>query len=833
MFDTNKINEKKNYWLNALIVLAFLIISLAYFSPAIWDGRDLFQPDVAGASGTAQDVRDYETETGEPSYWTNSLFGGMPMYQISPSYPSLKLLSFAQSLYTLHSDDLGVLPSYSWLLFAMLLGFFLFLRSLEVDRWASFLGAVFWAFSSYFIILIDAGHIWKLMTLAFIPPTIAGILWLYRGSYLKGFVLTTFFASLQLMSNHVQMSYYFAFLIVMMIFALMYEAFKEKKQKQFWRATALLSLSAVLAISINLSNLYHTYEYSKETMRGGSALAEQTVGQQTGLDKDYITQWSYGKAETMTLLVPNLYGGSSDYLANKPEVLEKVRPDHRGILAKMNQYWGDQPFTAGPVYVGAFVCFLFILGCFVVRGAMKWALLGGTILSILLSWGHNFMPLTDFFIDYVPLYNKFRTVSSILVVAEFTIPALAILCLIQFLRERMLFVRENMLAIIVSYLLTFGLATLFYIVPSIFFDFLSDQEWVFFRPALNQHGVGEVLESLQNLRAELVSADAYRSMMVIAISFVICILYALNKVKREWCLALLIAISLFDLWQVDKRYLNDDKFIETKKIQAMAKPKTRLDHLIAQDKDPHYRVFNKLVNSFNDATTSANHRSIGGYHAAKLSRYQDLIEHQLAQSKPQALNMLDTRYIIEPNAQGQVRIKTNQDAFGAVWFVERVRLVETASEAMDAFDSSDLKTEAIVEEADCPESLHHYAPSQGQSKITLQSYTPNTCKYQARCTEDRLAVFSEIYYPHGWHLYVDEKEVPIFRVNYCLRAAMIPKGVHDIKMVFAPKSIVYTETIAFIAQIILLLAGLVLLGQSFKAYFNSKKKSQIKKEIYE
>ncbi len=809
---------------NALIIGLFAVISLAFFSPAIWEGRDLFQQDVAGASGTAQDVRDYEAKTGEHAYWTNSLFGGMPMYQISPSYPSLKVLKLAQDSYTL-KFPLNLMPSYSWLLFAMLVGFFIFMQSLGVKRWAAFLGAVFWAFSSYFIILIDAGHIWKLMVLAFIPPTIGGIIYTYKGHFLKGGIITAFFAALQLMSNHVQMSYYFAFLIVFILIAFLIEALRKQELKRFIYASLTTLVAAVLAISMNISNLYHTYEYSKESMRGGSDLAPKTEqAKEGGLDKAYITQWSYGKAETFTLLVPNVYGGATAYIGQDKDLIQKVEPQYRQALSGMNQYWGDQPFTSGPVYVGSFALFLFILGLFIVRTPIKWALLAGTLLSILLSWGHNLMWLTDLFIDYFPLYNKFRTVSSILVVAEFTIPCLGVLALVEFIKAPKEIIKNYSSAIFIALLSTLGLALLFALVPSMFFDFMSDQEIANYRQFMIEPRYAALFDALKGLRAEVVSSDAWRSVVVIVVSLLPCALFYFGKIKKELCLALVLVISFVDLWSVDKRYLNDRKFVDMKRIEAMAKPKTSADELISQDKDPHFRVYNMSLNSFNDATTSAKHRSIGGYHAAKLSRYNDLIEHQIVKGNRGVLNMLDVRYIIQSDKEGNYFSLKNSDAFGAVWFVDSIIEVESPEEVMLALSDEDLKKQAVIEKADLPEEieLNLQKPTEN-SEIKLETYTPDRATYTASCQKKSFAVFSEIYYPKGWHLLLDGAEVPIIRTNYTLRGAFIPAGEHKLEMFFKPQSLVLTETISMVAQAILLLGLLWLILRSLLLPIMSKR----------
>ena len=809
------------------ILILFVFLALAYFVPAVFEGRELFQQDVAGASGNASDVHRFAEATGEVSYWTNSLFGGMPMYQISPSYPSLYVISKVQSILTLQWP-FCLLPGYSWLLFAMLGGFYLFLRALRLGRLPSVLGAVMWTFSSYFIILVVAGHIWKLMTLAFIPPTIAGIIYTYRGRYLLGGALTALFASLQILSNHVQMSYYFAFLILFLILGYLWEAVKGRQLHRFVFASLVTLGSGLIALGINSSNLYHTYEYGSETIRGGSELttspddkmAGKAEATATGLDKDYITAWSYGKGETLTLLVPNVYGGATGALGENLSAMERVPADYRQIIGGLNHYWGDQPFTAGPVYVGAFVLFLFILGIFIVQGPLKWALLGGTFFSVFLAWGHNMMWLTDLFIDYVPLYNKFRTVSSILVVAEFTIPALAVLALIQFVREPRA-VLQNKVALWVSLGLTLGLSLILALIPGTFFSLMSDQEQDMFRQAMgnSQLPIPSIMASLKDARASIVSSDAWRSVFVLLLSLGACALYVWGKIKSPVLYILIGVITLGDLWLVDKRYLNDEHFIDKALVAQQAKPITDADRQILLDKDPHYRVMNLSVNSFNDATTSAHHRSIGGYHAAKLRRYQDLIEHQLSKQNMEVYNMLDTRYFILPdNASGKLHVEFNEKAFGPAWFVDQIQWVKNADEEMKALEDTPLQDKGIVDERFRP-MLKDYQPIAANDTVMpepiveLRSYTPNKATYHTTTTHPRLLIFSEVYYPHGWKLMLDGKqELPLIRADYVLRAAYIPAGTHELEMTFDPSSIHRTELIAGVstALLILLLVGALL-----------------------
>lgn len=826
-----------SYLPTALIVLFFALLSFVYFSPAVIEGRDLFQNDVAGASGTAQDVRDYYEATGETSYWTNSLFGGMPMYQIAPSYPSLSVLKAIQDFFTLQAP-FNLLPSYSWLIFAMLIGFYIFMRSLKVDKAYALLGALMWAFSSYFIILIEAGHIWKLMVLSFIPPTIAGIIYTYEGKYLKGGVLTALFASLQLMSNHVQMSYYFAFVIVFILLGYLYETIRAKSYKHYILASLTTLVAALISISINSSNLYHTYQYTQETMRGGSALNQDASNPKGGLDKEYITAWSYGKAETLTFLVPNLYGGATGALGNNTKAMESVADDEtRQIVAGMNHYWGNQPFTSGPVYVGAFVLLLAILGAMVVRTPLKWALLAATLLSLFLGWGHNFMWFSDLFIDYFPLYNKFRTVSSILVIAEFTIPTLAVLALIEFVRRPKDFVAQERNAIVISVGITLGVAFLLALVPSMFFNFLSDEEVEMFRQYLADPRAVQVMSALKDVRSSIVSSDAWRSVGIIVASLAIAYAYYKEVLPKRATLALMTIVTLVDLWAVDKRYLNDEKFIDLSEIQAQATPVTEVDMAIKADKDQHYRVLNLSVSPFNDATTSYSHRSIGGYHAAKLGRYQDLIERQIAEQNQQVLDMLDTRYIIIRDEQGRLSSQKNPKAMGSAWFVDldEVLVVPTAQEEMEALKSLNLRHQAVMKsdqgvkggDVDSIRAKGHTSGSLStadsigvvspiDTDVTLLEYKPNKIKYKVSNPKERLLVFSEIYYPHGWELKVDGKVADIKRANYLLRAAVIPAGEHSLEMTFDPQSVRTTETLSYIAQVLLLLALVAWAIQEFR-----------------
>ena len=803
-------------------IVLFALLSFVYFFPADIEGRMLFQHDTAAGVGIGQEAKEYYEQTGERTRWTNSVFGGMPTYQISPSYDSNKPLQWVQKVYQLF------LPSYVCLTFILMLGFYILLRAFGLSVWLSTLGGILWAFSSYFFILISAGHIWKFITLAYIPPTLAGIVLAYRGRLLAGGVVAALFVALQIASNHVQMSYYFLFVILFIVGAYFEKAWREKTLPQFFRASAVLVAAALIGVAANLSNLYHTYTYSKETMRGKSELvqtgeaAKQTSG---GLDRDYITQWSYGVGETWTLLVPNFKGGASVPLSQSETAMEKANPMYSSLYNSLTQYFGDQPMTAGPVYVGAFVLFLFLLGCFIVKGPLKWALIGATLFSIALSWGKNFMPLTDFFIDYVPMYNKFRAVSSILVIAEFTIPLLAVFALKKILEEPQ--VLRDKVALGVSSVLTLGVSFLLWMAPGSFSaGFIPAQEAQMLQQAVDggmipASELNGILANLGEMRAALVQADALRSFLIIAIGLLLLMLYATGKLRQSLTVGGIAVLCLVDLWSVNKRYLNDGQFVP-KSVQTTTFNKTPTDETILKDPALDYRVLNLASNTFNESNTSYWHKSVGGYHPAKLRRYQEMIERHIAPemqaaysaiaraggemdsvdaSKFRVLNMLNTRYFILPaGQQGQTVPILNPYAYGNAWFVDRVQYVDNANEEIDALHTADPAGTAVVD-ARFKEVLKGLTESHRDSlsTIRLTSYEPNRLVYETRNSGDAVAVFSEIYYPDGWQVTVDGQPVTLGRADYILRALYLPAGEHTVEMRFDPQSLHVTEGIAYTA----------------------------------
>lgn len=812
----------KTYWPDVLVVVLFAVISFAYFFPADLDGRILYRHDASAGRGAGQEVSEYHERTGKVSRWTNATFSGMPTYQTAPSYQSTGVLNQVMKAYHLW------LPENVWYVFAYLLGFYILLRAFDFRWYLAALGAIVWAFSSYFFIIIAAGHIWKVMALAYLPPLIAGLVWAYRGKLLRGFCVTALFSAFEIDANHVQMTYYYLFVIAAMVIAYGVDAVRRGQWKGFLRATGVCAAGALIGVLLNLSNLYHTWQYAQESMRGKSELVKKNVTNQTssGLERDYITQWSYGIDETWTLLVPNAKGGASVPLAANAKAMEKADPNFMQIYQQMGQYWGDQPGTSGPVYVGAFVLMLFVLGLFIVKGPMKWALLGATVLSILLSWGHNFMPFTDFFLDYVPMYSKFRTVASILVIAEFTIPLLAMLALKRLVDEPDL-IGKQMRWVYVSFGLTGGIALLFALMPTVFFsDFISAAELEALK-GIPADYLAPLESNLRSIREGIFVADCWRSFWIIAIGMALLLLYRYRKLKAEYMVGAMVLLCLIDMWQVNKRYLNDGMFVE-KSVREQAQPMTETDRLILRDKDLDYRVLNLASNTFNENETSYYHKSIGGYHAAKLRRYQDLIDNYIAPEMQQlmsalakaggdmtkvkgdsifpVLNMLNAKYFIVPLQNNKTVPIQNPYVLGNAWFVDKLNYVNNANQELEALGKLNLRHEAVAD-ARFKTVLGEATPQDSTSVVKLTAYAPNQLTYEVKSATGGVMVFSEIYYPE-WTATVDGKPVEIGRADYVLRALKVDKGQHQVVLTFDPKSVKQTETVAYAAYIVLLLVVL-------------------------
>ena len=816
----------KKFLPDVVVVLVFAIISFAYFLVPVTQGKILFQHDASAGVGSAQELTEYQNRTGETTRWTNSIFGGMPTYQMSPSYQSTDGLSQVMNAYHLW------LPDNVWFLFAYLLGFYILLRAFDFRQTLAALGSIMWAFSSYFLIIIAAGHLWKVMALAYLPPMIAGIVLAYRGRYLSGFIVTALFTAFEIKANHVQMTYYYLFIILFMVIAYLVKAVREKQLAGFMKSTGVVAAAAVIGIAINLSSLYHTWQYQKESMRGKSELVKKDAANQTssGLDRDYITQWSYGIDETLTLLVPNAKGGATVPLSKNATAMAKADPQIQSMIPQLYdaipQYFGTQPGTSGPVYVGAFVLFLFILGLFIVRGSMKWALLAATVLSVLLAWGHNFMGFTNFFLDYIPMYAKFRTVASILVIAEFTIPLLAALALKKIVDEPEVLTKQ-MKFVYTSLALTAGVALLIALFPGMMEPFVSDQERQMITSIQGMDGntANTILANIAAMREAMVSADAWRSVIVILIGFALLFLYKMKKLRADYMVICMAVLCLVDMWQVDKRYLNDEMFVP-KSERDMPHQATSTDLAIMKDKSLDYRVLNLASNTFNENETSYFHKSIGGYHPAKLRRYQEMIDAYIApemQKTMQAiaaaggnmqavdgvktfpvLNMLNTKYFILPLQGGTTAPIQNPYAQGNGWFVNKLNYVDDANAEYAEVGKIDVRHEAVADKK--------FEAALGQAKandstaiVKLDKYEPNNLQYTVNSKNGGVVVFSEIYYP-GWTATIDGQPAELGRVNYILRAVSVKPGKHTVVLDFHPTSISTTETIAYIAIVILLLA---------------------------
>lgn len=831
-------------WGSFVALIIMIIISFAYFHPDVVQGRVLQQYDMMQGAAIGQEAKAFEEATGEKALWTNSVFSGMPTFQISPSYSSNSLFDWINSLYG------AFLPAPANLLVMMMLGFFILLLAFGLKWWQALIGAIAYGFSSYFIILIGAGHIWKFITLAYIPPTIAGIVLCYRGRYLLGGAIAALFAMMQLSANHVQMTYYFAFVIVGFVVAYLITAIKENKLKQWGIATGTLAVAAVLALAANSPSLYNTYEYSKETMRGNHSEltakedAKSTENKTDGLNRDYITQYSYGGAETFTLLIPDVKGGSSQQALSEADEAKNCSSEELYYLSQLPQYFGGAEGTSGPVYVGAIICALFLLGCIIVRGPIKWVLITLTILSILLALGRNFMWFTDLFIDYIPMYSKFRTVESILVIAQFTMPLLALLAVKQLFEEKEPW-KKYKVAIFASFGVTLFICFLGIISPSIFGSFVGDAE----TSIKDQYP--QIFIAAEQVRAAMVSSDALRSFMFIALTLGAILLYSKKKIPATLSVAIICVLVLGDLYTVGKRYLNHDSFHD-KPLGAEFEQfaKTPIDEQILADTTSHYRVMN--IPMFNHPAPSYHHKTIGGYHAAKLTRYQDLINRQLStvqqysympelrsdsinipddqqalakelRQKYSILDMLNAKYIIGHKGE----LVKNEHALGNAWWVDNVIYANNADGEMNALDTINTATTAVAD-VKFKDIIGTATPKSAGDTISLTTYAPNRLTYHAKSQKGGVTVFSEIYFPWGWNVTIDDKPVEMARVNYVLRALNVPAGDHKIEMYFDPQSIHTTTTVASVAVILIYLALIAAVLLALKGKSEKEEKTTTK-----
>ncbi|WP_290374180.1 YfhO family protein [Paramuribaculum intestinale] len=841
-------------------LLAIAAISLAFFYPDALEGNVLRQHDMQQGAAIGHEAEAFREATGETTRWTNSLFSGMPTFQIAPSYPSSALINWVNTLM-----GLG-LPSPANLVAMMMIGFFILLLSMKMRWYVALTGAIAYGFSSYFIIIIGAGHIWKFVTLAYVPPTIAGVLLCYRGRYLSGGAMTAFFAMMQIASNHVQMTYYFMFVIAGISIAILIWSAGRGQLRRWLAATGVLAVAGIIAAGANLPSLYNTYEYSKETMRGGHSELTQPDNSANsssgGLDRDYITQYSYGTAETFTLLIPDLKGGAS----MKPEkgsskMLTLADTDKaRDLAAKgeidrqelqylgyMSQYFGEPEGTNGPVYVGALIVALFILGCIIVKGPIKWALLALTALSILLALGRNCMWLTDLMIDHMPMYSKFRTVESILVIAEFTMPLLAIMALQKLLttpdawqrfRRPMTWSFGTVLALCLAGIL----------IPGIYGSPIggSDRQIdAMISQSLSAGGADQatlqyfslenprIYAAVETIRTSMVSGDALRSFMIVAAGAIVLAVCMRGRLKAGVAIGAIGAIVLLDLFTVDKRYVDSESFVAKRLALAPQFPLSDADRAILADTSMNYRVMD--MQRFWQADPSYHHKSIGGYHAAKLTRYQDLIDRHLqpllsgnpSEADFRVLDMLNARYVIT----GQGEAVLNDRALGNAWIADSLIYVDGADAEMAALSEIDPAQTAVADRrftATLGESTMAKTPG---DTIFETTYAPNRLTYHARSAKGGVAVFSEVYFPWGWKATIDGKEAEIGRVNYLLRAMRIPAGSHTIEMRFDPDSLKTTTATAYASIILVYLALAAAIAAGFRRIMAGQSVSTAEKNV--
>lgn len=802
-----KINGFRIILINFGIILFFIALAYIYMFPLL-EGKTIEMDDIQHHRGMSKELADYRQETGEEALWTNTMFSGMPGYLISVVYPG----NFARHIQGFFRNTFG---SASFLIMYMI-GFYILLSSMKFNRWLCVAGAVAFAFSSYFIIIIGAGHTSKANAIAYLGPVLAGVLLAFRGKYLAGTLLFSIGFSLELLAGHLQISYYGFILIALLGIIKLIYAIRNKTLPSFLKAFIFLLAGAVIAIGMNFSRLYTTWEYSRHTIRGPSELTSEKENKTTGLDKDYVVQWSYGIDETLTLLIPNYKGGGSqinpgtDSESFKTLQAQRVQ-NPRQIIQGVSMYHGTQPGTSGPVYIGAIIVFLFILGLFIVKGEYKWWLLIATIVSVVLSWGGNFMWLTSFLLDYLPLYNKFRAPSMTLVIAQFAMPLLGFIALNSFLSGET-GKKELMNGLKWAVLITGGISLLFALLPGIAGNFTNAYDAARFPEWL--------MNSIIDDRKSMLRNDAFRSFLFISLSAAALYLFQVKKLKTIPLLSILGVLILIDLWTVDKRYLNETHF-DTKRVVENPFSVTPADKAILNDKDLYYRVL-PLQNPFQDARASFYHKNVGGYHAAKLRRYQEMIDNRIQPEMQQmvsnlqkglpvdsafmgltAINMLNTRYIIYDLIQAPLY---NPQSLGNAWFVNRTREVGTADEELAAINGLNPSETAIVNRQfnEHLKGVNFVKDTAGYIRLT--EYKPNYLKYEMKASGDQLAVFSDIYYPDGWISFIDGEEVPHFRVNYILRAMVVPGGEHSVEFRFRPGAYYNGNKVSFASSILLLLA---------------------------
>lgn len=782
-------------WPHLVAIVTFVLLVMVYFAPQVFENKQLPQGDMISARGMGYDAREYHEQTGEWSHWSNSMFGGMP-YNVTSGVDSKSIFRPISTLMkvSFHGETTAVL----WLL---LIGFYIFMLAVGSGPWLGIVGAIAFAFGSYNLIIIGAGHVTKGWVLATVPAVIGGCMLCYQKKYIVGFIVTLLATGLNVYWNHQQISYYTLLMLIPLAITYLVYAIREKKQKHFWTASAALVVAAIMAIAPAMDKLLPTWDYSKETMRGGAVLkgTEDSKAGKSGLNREYAFQWSYGKAETMTLLIPNFYGGSSNYALGEDSETYKTVKKYAGssqakqITKSLPTYWGDQPFTSGPVYAGAIICFLFVLGLLAVKGPERWWLLAAVIIGILLSWGRNLPSLNNWLFDHLPLYNKFRTPSMSLVMTTTAMAMLGMLALRALLRKEV-----ELKHIYIATGITGGLCLLFALFPGMAGGFTAKMdaqlpEWL--------------SECLLDDRRAMLTSDAWRSLCFILLAAAGAFAYLkIEKMRSGIVIALMGVLILADLWTVDKRFLNDEHFVPKKRNLVTM---TEADKQILADKDSNYRVLNLTTSTFNDAQTSYFHKSVGGYSPAKLRRYQDIIDYYFAGNiNMNVLNMLNTRYVIT-----QQGVQYNPEAFGNAWFVQNIDWVNNPNEEIAAIGNIDLLQKAVIDTCWRTKVSEGLAMTQPAS-IRLTNYAnPGNLFYESESTEDGLAVFSEVYYK-TWKAFIDGKEVPVVRANYILRAIEVPAGKHTIEFRCEDDLLLDTQIVSTIMSIFIVLTiiGLIILS---------------------
>lgn len=780
-------------------IVLFIFASIFYFHPVL-KGQKLHQSDITQFTGSVKEIVDFRVAKNTEPYWTGSSFSGMPAYQISAYYPN----DFVRSL----DKIIRFLPRPADYTFLYFLSFFVLMMALKIPWRLAILGALAFGFSTYLIIIFGAGHNAKAHAIAYMPLVLAGVLWVFQKRYLLGFLGTSVAMALEIYTNHPQMTYYLGFCLLILGIVAFLNAIKEKNIPTFIKQSLIIIGAVLLAIGINSPRLMAMKEYAAHSTRGISELTINLDGSKKeaskGLDKTYITEYSYAKLETFNLFIPHFMGGgtveklgenSNFYRILEAKAGKKVAKEY---TEQVLTYWGDQTIVEAPAYIGAVIFFLFFLGVFLVKGMLKQWLVAATVFSILMSWGKNFDILTNFFIDYVPLYNKFRAVSSIQVIAELCVPILAVLGLKEFFSSNISSEeKQNALKkavsvfgglIIVGFLLAHSFST---------FEGLRDSQY---------SELPGLIDAIIADRKSMLLMDSLRSLFLLFLSGGVLWMLLKNKLKQGVAIIILTVFILFDLISVDKKYVNQDDFKPSRKIEKPFTASTA-DKYILQDKS-YFRVGNFTVNPMNDGSTSYFHNSIGGYHAAKLGRYQELFEYQIAKNNMQVLNMLNTKYFIIGNDNGEKQAQLNPDANGNVWFVENIKVVYSANEEMQFLDSLDTKKEAVITKKNLKEKENFNIQKDTTATIKLLKYDVTTLTYESKTEKEQFAVFSEIYYKEGWNGYVDGKLTPHFRVNYVLRGMVIPTGKHTIEFKFEPKVIQQGRIISLGSYALMLIISL-------------------------